>query len=92
MKVLIKKTTRKINQSGLGQEKWSIIFPKKPEMEFLNPVMGWTSSEDVMQEVNLSFSSKEMAIDFAKGNGWSFEEIKHKERKIIKKSYADNFI
>lgn len=92
MKVLIEQSIAKVNQSGRGKEKWTIIFPKKPDAEFLNPVMGWASTSDMMQELNLTFATKEMAIDFAKSNGWSFEEIEYKKRKIIKKSYADNFI
>ena len=40
----------------------------------------------------LEFSSKEMAIDYAKKNKIDFEIIEPKKRKINKKSYADNFL
>lgn len=92
MNVLIQKSVCKVNQSGFSREQWSIIFPTKHDSEFLNPITGWTSSSDMMQELNLKFSTKESAIDFVNSKGWSFEEVEYKKRKIIKKSYADNFI
>jgi hypothetical protein len=53
--------------------------------------MGWESSTDTLTEVKLKFSSKELAIEYAKKNKLKFEIIEAQERKIIKKSYADNF-
>jgi len=42
-------------------------------------------------ELKLEFSSKELAIEYAKKNKINFELIEPKIRKIITKSYADNF-
>ena len=53
--------------------------------------MGWESSTDTLDELVLQFSSKDMAIQYAKKNNIDFEVIEPKSRKIIKKSYADNF-
>ena len=39
----------------------------------------------------LEFSSKELAIEYAKKNKIDYELIEPKNRKINKKSYADNF-
>ena len=52
--------------------------------------MGWESSTDTLSEVKLEFSSKENAISYAKKK-LSYEIIE-KKKKIVKKSYADNFI
>ena len=54
--------------------------------------MGWESSTHTLSEVKLEFSTKENAIRYAKKNKLTFELIEPKEKKIIKKSYADNFI
>ena len=54
--------------------------------------MGWESSSDTYSELKLEFSSKELAINYAKKNKIDFELIEPKKRKTIKKSYADNFI
>ena len=77
-------------QSGLKKfDKWLLEFiVEKPT---INPLMGWESSKDTYSELNLEFSSKELAIDYAKKNKIIYELIEPNERKLVKKSYADNF-
>ena len=58
----------------------------------INPLMGWETSKDTMSEVKLEFSTKELAINYAKKNNIDFHIIEPQKRKIIKKSYADNFL
>ena len=58
----------------------------------INPLMGWETSKDTMSEVKLQFSSKEQAINYAKKNNIDFYIVDPQKRKIIKKSYADNFL
>ena len=53
--------------------------------------MGWESSTDTLSELKLEFSTKELAIEYAKKNKIDFELIEPQKRKIVKKSYADNF-
>ena len=54
--------------------------------------MGWESSSDTFSEIKLKFSSKELAVNYAKKMKIDYEIIEPKKRKIIKKSYADNFL
>jgi len=78
-------------QSGLGKnDKWILEFETKNPTK--NPLMGWESSSDTLTEVKLEFSSKELAMNYAKKNNLDFEIIEPKKRKIVKKSYADNFL
>ncbi|MDC1138400.1 ETC complex I subunit [Candidatus Pelagibacter sp.] len=78
-------------QSGLGKmDKWIIKFETKNGG--INPLMGWETSSDTLSELNLEFSSKELAIEYAKKNKIDFEIIEPKKRKTVKKSYADNFL
>ena len=78
-------------QSGLGKtNKWILEFETKDPTK--NPLMGWESSSDTLSELKLEFSSKENAINYAKKKKIDFEIIEPKKRKIIKKSYADNFL
>ena len=58
----------------------------------INPLMGWETSKDTMSEVKLEFQTKEQAITYAKKNNINFYIVKPQKRKIIKKSYADNFL
>ena len=78
-------------QSGIGKTKnWILEYIDKKTG--INPLMGWESSTHTLSEVKLEFSTKENAIRYAKKNRLTFELIEPKEKKIIKKSYADNFI
>ena len=78
-------------QSGTKKyNKWILEFIS--ERPGINPLMGWESSTDTYSELILEFSSKELAIEYAKKNKIIYELIEPKIRKISKKSYADNFI
>ena len=48
-------------------------------------------SRHTLSELKLKFSSKDDAIKYAKKNKIDYEVIDPKSRKVIKKSYADNF-
>ena len=58
----------------------------------INPLMGWESSKDTMSEVKLEFLTREQAINYAKKNNIDYYIIEPQKRKIIKKSYTDNFL
>tara|TARA_Y100000590_G_C15075445_1_gene771745 strand:- start:108 stop:389 length:282 start_codon:yes stop_codon:yes gene_type:complete len=90
-KAKIYKPSKTAMQSGTKKiNKWLIEFiAEKPG---INPLMGWESSNDTLSELKLEFSTKELAIDYAKKNKIDYEIIESNKRKIIKKSYADNFI
>ena len=78
-------------QSGTAKnKKWLLEFKTKDPTK--NPLMGWESSSDTLSEIKLEFSSKELAINYAKKKKIDFELIEHKKRKTVKKSYADNFL
>ena len=89
-KAKIYKPSKTAMQSGLKKfDKWVIEFITNDTT--INPLMGWESSSDMLSEVKLEFSSKDLAIEYAKKNKIDYELIESKSRKIIKKSYADNF-
>ena len=78
-------------QSGLGKkDKWILEFETKDPTK--NPLMGWESSSDTLTELRLEFSSKELAINYAKKKKIDYELIEPRKRKTVKKSYADNFL
>ncbi len=78
-------------QSGNGKtDKWVLEFETNNPTK--NPLMGWESSNDTYTELRLEFSSKELAINYAKKKKIDFEIIEPRKRKILKKSYADNFL
>ena len=78
-------------QSGLKKfDRWILEYITNDPS--INPLMGWESSTDTFSELKMNFMSKEKAIQYAKKNKIEFELIEPKKRKIVKKSYADNFL
>jgi hypothetical protein len=78
-------------QSGTAKNnRWILEFKTKDPIK--NPLMGWESSSDTLTELKLEFSSKELAINYAKKKKIDFDLIEPKKRKVVKKSYADNFL
>ena len=83
--------TKTAMQSGRGKlKKWVLEFVTKDTAT--NPLMGWESSTDTLDEVILKFPTKEKAIEYAKINDISYTLIKPNKKKFIMKSYADNFL
>ena len=78
-------------QSGLANTKaWVLDFePEVPRR--VEPLMGWTSSGDMRQQLRLYFGSKEEAIAYCERHGIAFQvfETTLSKRRAI--SYADNF-
>jgi len=82
--------TKNAMQSGLAKNnKWLLEF--YTDNKKLNPLMGWETSSDTLSEVKLEFLSKDAAINYAKKNNIEYDLIEPKKRKMVKKSYADNF-
>ena len=78
-------------QSGLNKTgKWILEFETTDTTK--NPLMGWESSSDTFTELRLEFSSKELAVNYSKKNKINYEIIEPKKRKVVKKSYSDNFL
>ena len=90
-KAKIYKPSKTAMQSGKGNTKMWLL-----EFETLNnsisPLMGWESSKDTLSEVKLEFLTKEQAVKYAKNNNIDYYIIEPQSRKMIKKSYTDNFI
>ena len=78
-------------QSGMRNTKnWLLEFDTLNTG--INPLMGWESSKDTMSEVKLEFSSKDQAVNYAKKNNINYYVVEPQKRKVIKKSYSDNFL
>ena len=87
----IYKPTKTAMQSGRRTSKnWMLKFDSLNTG--IDPLMGWETSKDTMSEVKLEFSTREQAINYAKKNNIDYYIIEPQKRKIIKKSYTDNFL
>jgi hypothetical protein len=78
-------------QSGRGKLKtWVLEFETKDPS--INPLMGWETSTDTLEEVVLKFTTKEQATEYAEKNNISYKVIEPKKKEFVIKSYADNFL
>tara|TARA_B110001452_G_scaffold128183_1_gene106515 strand:- start:719 stop:1003 length:285 start_codon:yes stop_codon:yes gene_type:complete len=78
-------------QSGRGKlKKWVLEFDTKDPS--INPLMGWETSTDTMEEIILKFSTKEKAIEYAESNNIFYRVIEPNKKEYVIKSYADNFL
>ncbi|HZH26947.1 MAG TPA: ETC complex I subunit [Azospirillaceae bacterium] len=91
MLVRIYKPSKTALQSGSTKSKqWMLEYeietPRRPE-----PLMGWISSGDTLNQVKMHFPTKEEAIAFAEKNGWTYTVQDATPRRIRPRNYADNF-
>ncbi len=78
-------------QSGRGKlKKWVLEFETKDTS--INPLMGWETSSDTLDEIILKFTSKDKAIEYAKKNNILYKVVEPKKKEFVIKSYADNFL
>jgi NADH dehydrogenase ubiquinone Fe-S protein 4 len=91
MKARIYKPARTAMQSGNANTKeWVLDYePETPRA--IEPLMGWTASGDMRQQVRLQFETPEEAIAYCERHGIPYQvfEPKLPARRVI--SYADNF-
>jgi hypothetical protein len=91
LKARIYKPAKNVMQSGRGRTRdWVLEYEletaRRPE-----PLMGWTSSGDTLNEVVMKFESREAAIAFAESRGIAFTLEPENIRKVKPRSYLDNF-
>ncbi len=91
MKARIFKPARNAMQSGRDQSgQWLLEYeletPRRPDA-----VMGWISAGDTLNQVRMKFDSKDAAIAFAESRGFDFTVTAPHERKVVARSYLDNF-
>ena len=78
-------------QSGTARTKQWVLDYEPEEPRVVEPLMGWTSSADMKQQLRLSFDSKEEAVAYCERHGIPYQvsEAKEPARRTI--AYADNF-
>ena len=91
MRVRIYKPARNAMQSGQSKTRWVLEFEPEARRE-VEPLMGWTSSSDMNQQVRLMFASKDEAIAHAEKNGIAYRvEEPAKPAARAAQTYSDNF-
>ena len=91
MKAKIYKPSKTAMQSGRSKfNKWVLKFLDQKN-QLKDTMMGWNGGSSTVSQIELKFSSKEEAVSYAKKNSIDYEVLETSVRKVISKSYADNF-
>jgi hypothetical protein len=78
-------------QSGTAKTKEWVLDYEPEEPRVVEPLMGWTSSGDMKQQVRLRFDTKEEAIAYCERHRIAYEVFEAKEPARRTIAYADNF-
>jgi hypothetical protein len=93
MRARIYQPARNAMQSGMAKaQNWVLEFVPASARS-VDPLMGWTSSDDMNSQVRLRFDSREAAEAYAKVHGIDYAVAETKPRKAIIRpgGYGDNF-
>jgi hypothetical protein len=90
-KAMIYRPAKTAMQSGRAKtQNWILRFqPEEPY--FVDNLMGWVGMTDMPQEIQLTFPTKEAAIEYATEQSIPFDIIEPHVRTYRPKAYADNF-
>jgi hypothetical protein len=85
------KPAKNAMQSGKAQtQEWRLTYePEQPRT--IEPLMGWTSSGDMRQQLALHFDTKEEAVAYCEREGIPYQVIEPKAPVHRQIAYADNF-
>ena len=87
----ISRPSKTAMQSGRRQShEWLLEFEPASRRD-PDPLMGWSSAQDTLNEVQLRFDTLDEAVAFADKRGLQYSIIEPHQRSPKAKSYADNF-
>ncbi len=93
MRARIYRPSRTATQSGpASHREWVLEYaPERPRG--IDPLMGWTSSDDMNSQVRLQFETREAAEAYARERGIDYVVLRPQKRRanVRPGGYADNF-
>lgn len=92
MRVKIYSPARTAMQSRPTAGLW-VIEPVLPTPRVKEPIRGWTKADDPFSCLRgrLTFATSGEALTFARQRGWDYHLDEPNERRVVPKSYLDNF-
>jgi hypothetical protein len=91
MTARIYKPARTAMQSGTAKTKEWVLDYEPEQPPTVDPLMGWTSSGDMKQQLRLFFDSKEEAITYCEREGIAYQVFDSPPIERARMSYSDNF-
>jgi hypothetical protein len=91
MTARIYKPAKTAMQSGNAKTKeWVLDFEPEQPRE-IEPLMGWTSSGDMRQQIRLRFDTAAEAVAYCERHGIVYQVFEPKRATRTAMSYSDNF-
>jgi hypothetical protein len=89
----IYKPARSAMQSGQANTRDWVLEYVPADARWIDPLMGWTGTDDMNSQVRLRFETREEAVAYAERYGIPFELFEPKQRRHIlrQNGYGDNF-
>ena len=78
-------------QSGRGKSKHWVLVYEAEEAREIEPLMGYTSSGDMNQQIRLRFETQEAAEAYARRQGIAYTIAKPHDTVLKRVAYPDNF-
>jgi hypothetical protein len=78
-------------QSGKAKTRRWLLEYAPATRRVPDPLMGWASAADTLNQVRLRFATLEEAIGFAQKLALDYTVVEPQESRFKAKSYADNF-
>ncbi len=87
----IYKPARTAMQSGRAKTHRWVLDYEPARAKSIEPLMGYTSSDDMNSQIRLTFETKDEAIEYAQRNGIAYQLFEPGERTRPTIAYSDNF-
>ncbi|HYM02462.1 MAG TPA: ETC complex I subunit [Stellaceae bacterium] len=78
-------------QSGTAKTRKWVLDYETASARVPDPLMGWISARDTLNQVQLSFDTLAEAVAFAQKHGLQYTVSEPHQRSLKPKSYAENF-
>ena len=91
MRARIYQPARNAMQSGKARTHFWVLEYEPESRKAPDPLMGWTSSADMRQQISMEFESLDEAKAYAEKSGIPFQVFEPHKPAAKAKSYSDNF-
>lgn len=93
MRVRIYQPARNAMQSGVARTRGWVLEHPAADRRALDPLMGWTSSDDTQSQVRLRFETRDEAEAYAAAQGFDYVVVEPHSRapNIRPRGYGENF-
>ncbi|MBB93555.1 MAG: ETC complex I subunit [Rhodobacteraceae bacterium] len=93
MQARIFQPARTAMSSGTAKTRDWVLEYEPASAREIDPLMGWTSSDDTQRQVRLRFATKAEAVEYARDNGIEATVMEPHKRKpnIRARGYGENF-